>query len=38
MTRGTEPEKCNTDNIDEFHAARDEALTKKAPIKTDVKE
>jgi hypothetical protein len=25
MTRGTEPENCNTDNIDEYHAMRDEA-------------
>jgi len=27
MTRGTEPENCNIDNIDEYHAMRDEALT-----------
>ncbi|MGZ8889709.1 MAG: hypothetical protein ACXW1D_09300 [Halobacteriota archaeon] len=25
MTRGTEPENCNIDNIDEYHAMRDEA-------------
>jgi hypothetical protein len=32
MTRGTEPENCNIDNIDEYHAMRDEALTNvKAP-------
>jgi len=27
MARGTEPENCNIDNIDEYHAMRDEALT-----------
>ena len=27
MTRGAEPENCNIDNIDEYHAMRDEALT-----------
>jgi hypothetical protein len=27
MTRGTEPENCNIENIDEYHAMRDEALT-----------
>jgi len=26
MARGTEPENCNIDNIDEYHAMRDEAL------------
>ncbi len=32
MTRGTEPENCNIDTIDEYHAMRDEALTNvKAP-------
>ena len=32
MTRGTEPDDCNIDHIDEYHAMRDEALTNvKAP-------
>jgi len=26
VARGTEPENCNIDNIDEYHAMRDEAL------------
>ena len=27
MTRGTEPENCNIDNIDEYHVMRDDVVS-----------